>query len=393
MPILGLTDKSASFKELGRLRLGIPKKEMERGPKEIGYFRPDFRPDAMDAATAFTQAYGTAPTAIHIRLPFPEIVRCWDAYYMVYNKTGLLGMADGQRWLYLRHNRTGELLVKDGSPQKSDGLPLDENGMPYMPFDKTVPVYSYVNQKGAEVAVYAKPEGRLKVLIPELKRTAFVTVITHSIYNIIHLTEQLAGVAEVGRNIGMTIPLIPMVLTRRKELISVSFDGKKSMQEHYLLNIEIDPAWMEAQFRYLDNVLPGTLQIGAPVSLALPSGYTPTEQETTEDDDYESGPEIPTDQDMTDDELDAHMAELHKAESEPTEPATIPSALEHLANVCNSDGQPYLFLTSAELSNRSIGISKMLAKNGLTAEQKAEYERKQSAIAEILEWRNANHTA
>lgn len=287
MPIIGLTDRSASFKELGRLRLGIPKDQAaQSGPKEIGYFRPDFRPDAMDAAQVFSQVYGAKPTQVNVRLPFKEIARCWDAHYMVYNKTGLLGMADGERWLYLRHNQTGALLVKDGIPENSADKPVDSNGMPYMPFDKRKPVYSYKSSKGQDVAVFAKPEGRLKVLIPELKRAAFVTVITHSIYNVLRLSEQLAGIDQLAANVGMSLPLVPMVLSRRKELISVSIDGKKAMQEHYLLNIEIDPTWMEAQFKYLSGVVPGALPVLTAVQL-LPSPDEVSEtDEFVEPDEY-----------------------------------------------------------------------------------------------------------
>src|SRR4030042_1663155 len=117
MPITGLTDRTPSFKEIGRLRLGIPKTEMAKdasGPKEISYFRPDFRPDAADSFAAFLAIYGDQPTEIHIRLPFPQIERCWDAFYEVYNTAGMLGMADGQRWLFLRPNKNRALLVKDG---------------------------------------------------------------------------------------------------------------------------------------------------------------------------------------------------------------------------------------------------------------------------------------
>lgn len=237
MPIIGLTDRSPSFKELGRLRLGIPKNEAAvSGPREISYFRPDFRPDAGEAVEQFTAIYGTKPTRINVRFPFPQIERVWDAFYMCYNKSGLLGMSDGQKWLYLRNNQTGELLVKDGFPTHTENLPVDSNGLPYLPFDKKIPVYSYKSKKGEDVAVYAKPEGRLKILVPELKQAAYMTVITHSVYNVMRISEQLAGIEQLARNAGMSLPLVPVVLSRRKEMISVTIDGKKAMQDHYLLN-------------------------------------------------------------------------------------------------------------------------------------------------------------
>ncbi len=260
MAIIGLTDRSPSFKELGRLRLGIPKSEAAvSGPKEIGWFRADFRPDAQDALELFVAAYKDKPTSINFRLPFSEIKRCWDPFFEIYNKFGMLGKADGKRWLYLRHNKTGELLVKDGVPTHTDGTRVDEEtGEVYLPFDPKVAVYSYTSKKGEEVKVFAKPTGRLRILIPELKRAAYVQIITNSLYNVIHISEQLKGIEEIAKTAGMNLPQVPLTITRRKELISVSFNGHKQMQEHYLLNIEIDPRWMEAQFNYLNELMPGS---------------------------------------------------------------------------------------------------------------------------------------
>jgi hypothetical protein len=286
-PIAGLTDRSPSFKEIGRLRLGIPKSEAAMsGPKEIGWFRADFRPDAQDALVEFMKVYGQQPTEIHFRLPFAEINRCWDANYEVYNKFGMLGMADGKRWMYLRHNKTGELLVKDGVPTHAEGTKVNEDGEVYLPFDPKVPVYSYTSKKGEEVKVYARPTGRLRILIPELKRAAYVQIITNSLYNCIHLSEQLAGVAEIAKNAGMSLPQVPLTITRRKELISVTFNGHKQMQEHYLLNIEIDPLWMEAQFNYLATLMPGTKPAPVPV---LSAGIIATKQEYEPEDLNEGG--------------------------------------------------------------------------------------------------------
>jgi hypothetical protein len=278
MPIYGLTDQTPSFKEIGRLRLGIPKSEAATsGPKEIGYFRADFRPDALQAFIKFTDAYKDKPTEINFRLPFNEIERCWDAYYEVYNTSGMLGKADGKRWLYLRNNKTGELLVNNGVPMQPGNYPQDESGMPYMPFDKDIPVYSYQNKKGVDVGVFAKPTGRLKVFVPECQQAGFVQVITHSVYNIMRISAQLAGIKEIAKNAGMILPHVPMVLSRRLEQISVNINGKKAQQEHYLLNIEVNQDWSAAQFALLDRLLPGTTM---PV-LALPE---PTIEEIAEDD-------------------------------------------------------------------------------------------------------------
>lgn len=74
----------------------------------------------------------------------------------------------------------------------------------------------------------------------------------------------------------------------------------------------------------------------------------------------------------------------------PADDRDITVDLAHLAGVCNSDGIAYIMLDREKLAGMSIGIGKALAKNGLTDEQKAEYQRKQSAIGEILEWHKSN---
>lgn len=366
------------------------------GPKEISYFRPDFRPDAADLFAAFTAVYGDQPTEIHIRLPFPQIERCWDAFYEVYNTAGMLGMADGQRWLYLRHNKTGELLVKDGVPTHAQGLPADENGMAYLPFDKDVPVYSYKSKKDVDIAVFAKPTGRLKVLIPELKRAVFIQVITHSTYNCRKISSQLAGIEIIAQNAGMTLPMVPMVLSRRKELISVSINGKKSMQEHYLLNIEIDPIWMEAQFKYLDALMPGMTPT---LRMQLPQGEE-LKPEDIEEPVIENGEEIdrgpewdgtfftdemqpPTDpiQDQKDNirHIEANKPVINPNNGEIT--------YEQACAIVNSKGVAYGSLDNEDLANMTIGINRGLRKDGLSNEQQSEYLHKLDAIRVILNTR------
>ena len=73
---------------------------------------------------------------------------------------------------------------------------------------------------------------------------------------------------------------------------------------------------------------------------------------------------------------------------DPEDNRGIPAELMHLMGVCTSDGVPYPLLSSETLSGHSIGIAKVLAKNGLTPEKKHEYEVKQQAISEILAYRN-----
>lgn len=267
MAIFSSETRISSFMEIGRIRKGAPKSE---GLKDLEHFRVDFRPDQEDAARAFRSVYGDAPTSINVRLAFPQVDRCWMCYFMVYNTSGLLGKAgiipgqDGLWWLYLRSHKTGELLVKDGfKPGTSEQLP----------FDPSIPVYSYKSKKtGEDVPVYAKPEGRLFVMVPELRRINFVTLLTHSWYDCARLDGQLHDIQEVAERMGLSLPAVPLRLVRRKEIISIAHDGKKRMAEKWLIHLDVDQDWSAAQFKLLDQIKPGAA-LPAPRPLpALPPG-------------------------------------------------------------------------------------------------------------------------
>ncbi len=242
MPIKGLTDtQTVAFMEIGRLRKGAPK---GKGLKDLTYFRPDFRPDQKQAEADFLEAYGEQANNIRIRLPFPDISQSWDAFYMVYNTTGLLGKADGEKWIYLRDNKTGEILVRDGVPHKK--------------FDPYIPVYAYYSQtKKMDIPVYARPEGRLRFVIPELRRAAFVTLITHSIYDVAKISQQLYAIQVWALIFHKKLSDIMLILSRRPEEVSVTIDGKKAREVKNLVNIEVDPVWAAAALELQERLLPG----------------------------------------------------------------------------------------------------------------------------------------
>jgi len=63
-------------------------------------------------------------------------------------------------------------------------------------------------------------------------------------------------------------------------------------------------------------------------------------------------------------------------------------SLETAENMKDSKGKRYGDMTNDDLSGYSIGIGKLLAKNGLTPEKHDEYQMKLDAIKVILEARN-----
>jgi hypothetical protein len=108
--------------------------------------------------------------------------------------------------------------------------------------------------------------------VPELKRLAYLIVMTTSVHDIINISEQLRGIASMnsGRIAG-----IPLVLRRRPKKISTPSgeNGKRARREKWLISIEADPEWVKAKLAKMHHdALPGNgfdeaKQIAAPTQL------------------------------------------------------------------------------------------------------------------------------
>ena len=181
MPIKGLTDRGLAFPEIGQIRKGkkVTKKRKDKSeytvPVDLKYFRVLFDEQEVDSAELFLEKYGEEPDQINIILPFNEIERCWDAWLEAYTAGRMVARSDGEIFTYLIDTDTGEILVRNGKP----GSPYTEG--------QTVGKDS----KGKDI--YCRPVGRLKVIIPELARAAFLTVNTTSVHDIHNISSQLAG--------------------------------------------------------------------------------------------------------------------------------------------------------------------------------------------------------
>jgi len=82
----------------------------------------------------------------------------------------------------------------------------------------------------------------LKVVIPELQRLAYMTVLTTSVNDIANLSQQLEALKEIN---GGKLSGLPMVLKRRPKKISTPKpDGSRARYTKYMLSIEADPDWV-----------------------------------------------------------------------------------------------------------------------------------------------------
>jgi hypothetical protein len=213
MPIVGLTDRGPSFPQIGVLRKGAPK--VGNGPgKDLEYFR--FQTDNEEAAEAFAQFYGSEPRVIRVFVPYKTTNENFEAWREEWTASSL------------KHRCDGETCVRWLTPQ---GTYSDEpKPCPYL----AVPN----NKKGC------KQVGRLQVVIPELKRLAYVTVLTTSINDILELHSNLQAL-EATRS---DLRGIPLLLYRVPCKISTPAEnGKRARREKWLLHVEAQPQWVELQ--------------------------------------------------------------------------------------------------------------------------------------------------
>lgn len=254
MAIKGLTDRAASFPQIGILRKGAPKPE--RGPgRDLKYFR--FDTDDQDAASAFRTVYGDEPTSIRVYLPFASAAENFEAWQEHWTAGALQHRCDGETcvlWL------NGQRYSQQAVPCPHRALSKDERDR-------------------------CKPTGRLKVVIPELRRLAYVTVLTGSIHDIIALTEQLTALEQLRGNLRG----IPMILRRTPREISMpSSNGKRARIEKWLISIEAAPSWVDLQLQAQERAaLPG----GAAPQPLLPAPAADTSSgEVWPDDEAEAEP-------------------------------------------------------------------------------------------------------
>lgn len=250
MGIKGLTDRGQAFPQIGNIRKGDANGK-NGAPRDLQYFRVEFDEREKTAADAFNKAYLPQPTEINIFLPFNEIERCWDAWCEAYTAGRMVARSDGEYFLYLVDLKTGAMIVRDGVREDGQKEPHRE----------------VLGQAGKTV-IKCRPVGRLKVIIPELRRLAYMVVHTTSVIDIRNLSEQLEAIKQIN---GGQIVGIPLVLKRRPKEISVpNPDGTKRRLTKWMLSIEADPSWVEKKIAQLDR-------------LALPEGSRPALPSVAED--------------------------------------------------------------------------------------------------------------
>lgn len=270
MPIHGLTNPPKSFLRLAKIKKGemVTNSEGKTYPRDLDYFRVVFEKGCEDVERAFRAAYGEKPTRINFRLAFPNLDEVWDAFYVCYAKGGQLARAgsneNGPYWIWYRDHSTSEVLIRDGRPVAPGGAELLAK-----PLDLSKPIYTYKDKEKKDVPVFLEPEGRLTIVVPEVAyvegkpRVGFFEFCPLSPRDIRTISSELLGIDAVARNVGKDITGIPMVLTRREEMVSKNINGKMSRDKSWVVHIELAGEWggkaLEAlEFKALpDNIVEG----------------------------------------------------------------------------------------------------------------------------------------
>ena len=260
MPIKGLSDRGLAFPEIGQIRKGAPKTENAPG-KDLAYFRVDFDEQETEAIAKFTEIYGDKPTDINIVLPFNEIEQLWDAWLEGYTAGRLVARSDGEKFIYLVDTKTGDVLVKNG---------VDKSGKPMPYTDGMIVGYDYQGKP-----VKCKAAGRLKVVIPELQRLAFLTVLTTSLHDIGNISAQLLAIQTFCVGMGKGLGGTPLVLRRRPHEVSTpdpKDKSKRARRTKWLLSIEADPEFVKAALIETKRLaLPGN-GLALPAPKEMPAG-------------------------------------------------------------------------------------------------------------------------
>lgn len=221
MPIIGLTDRGAAFPQIGVLRKGAPKVSDRQPGKDLDHFR--FDTEDPDAARAFADAYGATPRAVNIYLPYATLDENFSAWQEHWVAGGLRRRCDGQTCVLAQ--------TKDGKYDQT----------PHPCVCATLP---------ADSKERCKPVGRLQVIIPELRRLAYVMALTTSIHDIKNLSQQLTAL-ELSNG---TLRGVPLVLRRSPVEISMpGNDGKRVRREKWLLSIEAAPRWVGLQLQAMEQ--------------------------------------------------------------------------------------------------------------------------------------------
>src|SRR3990167_284113 len=218
MPIIGLTDNVLPrFQRIGKLRKGGEKTEKGYGP-DLDHFR--FTSDRAEIVEAFHKVYGKEPRHIRVFIPHRFMQDAFPTWCELWSKSGLQHRCDGRTMMIWRAGNKYERGAKACAGGHQDNDPRNDS------------------------------IGRLDVVIPELVNAGyvgFVTLETHSINDIAHISGVLKAVEEARDDLRG----VEFSLRRVQEKIGVpgfgEREGERSKVDKWLVKIEPAAEWVRVQ--------------------------------------------------------------------------------------------------------------------------------------------------
>lgn len=240
MPIIGLTDNAPAFPRIGELRKGGEKTDPKRPGLDLNYFR--FTSKLPDVTAKFASIYGNQPQAVNVFLPYDTTDENFEAWQEEWIAGGLVHRCDGQH------------------------ITVQREGSTYVTLSQVEPwpcPYFSGQKQRTKQNPGCKQVGRLKVIIPELGRLAYVVALTTSIWDISEIHANLKAYEALRGSLRG----IPFVFSRVPRMISTPSGNGRARREKWLWHIEADAQWVQAQLSVMQRQ---ALPSGA--RLTLPSG-------------------------------------------------------------------------------------------------------------------------
>ena len=230
MPIYGLTATRGRIPRLGELRKGGPKGSGHGGRgKDLNYFRFTAQ-DEPELEAEFHARFGAEPRKIECFLPYEHPDENFDAWKFIFTKHSFEIKCNGRN-ICAKRQPDGTLMHYDTSDPAT--------APPCLAPTKRC----YTDHKG--VPHVCEPRALLHIIIPGLMRYGVTSVITGSKIDIANISGTLIQLHQMAKRYGMTLPEIPMQVTRHVQQVSSPMpDGSRRRVPKSLLRLEVLPAWI-----------------------------------------------------------------------------------------------------------------------------------------------------
>ena len=246
MPISGIG--GTEFPKIGTIRKGDSKESGKPlNKRDLGpVFRVIFNGTderTIEAQERFIAAYGSLqPEEIDaiFTVGSPEEGNTWRFWLEAYDKGALVLQTDGEWIQYQRDRKTGLAVVRNGRDVET-GERVSYDGRP---------AYSYYSKKNkVNVPVYPKAHGYLRIIVPALRRLAYLELRTTSFWDCDNIDKNLRAIASTHGS----LKGIPCIIRRRLTPVSKPLPGgKRFWDDEWLVYVEAAPEWVDDKLAQLE---------------------------------------------------------------------------------------------------------------------------------------------